>query len=69
MPLTTKKLGKKWRVVEVNTGDIANNAGGTALDGGGHESKTGAQSQAAAVNISKARKKGANIPSKRNMLA
>ena len=69
MPLTTKKLGKKWRVVEVNTGDIAKNAGGTALDGGGHESKTGAQSQAAAVNISKARKKGANIPSKRNMLA
>jgi len=68
MPLTTKKIKKKWRVVEVKTGAIAKNASGSALDGGGHESQSMAQKQAAAVNISQARKRGAKIPMKRNML-
>jgi len=69
MPLTTKKIKKKWRVVEVKTGNIAKNEAGTPLDGGGHGSQSQAQKQAAAVNISQARKRGAKIPMKRNMLS
>ena len=69
MPLTTKKIKDKWRVIEVKTGKIAKNAAGTALDGGGHGSQSAAQKQAAAVNISQARKKGAKIPKQRNALA
>lgn len=50
MPVMVKKLGKKYRVVEVVTGNPATNKAGTALDGGGHKSKHDAQSQASAVN-------------------
>ena len=63
MPLTTKRVDSKWRVVELS-GDIAKKSG-IPVDGGGHESKTDAQSQAAAVNINQT-KRGKK---KRNMLA
>ena len=56
MPLTVKKRGDKYRVVEVDTGRIAKNAAGTSLDGGGRESKAAAMKQAQAVNISQAKK-------------
>jgi hypothetical protein len=69
MPLTTKKIKKKWRIVEVESGDIAKNAAGTALDGGGHASQSAAQKQAAAVNIAQARKRGAKIPKQKNALS
>ena len=62
MPLTVKKRGEKYRVVEVNTGKIAKNASGTALDGGGKKSKSAVMKQAQAINISQARKHGAKIP-------
>jgi hypothetical protein len=71
MPLTTKKIKDKYRVTEVKTGKIAMNAAGTPIDGGGHSSEKSAQAQAAAVNISQARKRGekvAKIP-KLNALA
>jgi hypothetical protein len=50
MPVTVKKQGDKYRVIEAASGDIANNAAGTALDGGGHESEEKAKAQARAVN-------------------
>lgn len=69
MPLTTKKIGKKWRVVEVKTGKVAKNAAGTSVDGSGHDSRSKAIAQAQAINISQARKRGAKIPKQRNALA
>lgn len=65
MPLTVKKRGDKFRVVETDTGRIAKNAAGSALDGGGKKSKTAVLKQAQAVNISQARKRGAKIPKPR----
>lgn len=64
MPLSVKKQGTKFRVIEKNTGKLALNKGGKPLDGGGHASMAGAKAQAAAVNISQARKRGAKIPRK-----
>ena len=64
MPLTTKKRGDKYRVIEQDSGHIAKNAAGTALDGGGKKSKAAATKQAQAVNISQARKRGAKIKKK-----
>ncbi len=62
MPVTTAKREDKFRVVESDTGRIAKNRGGKALDGGGHGSKDKAQKQASAVNISQARQRGMKIP-------
>lgn len=64
MPLTTEKRGKKWRVIEKNTGKIAKNAAGTAMDGGGHSTQNKAKSQIRGINISKARKAGHGISKK-----
>lgn len=52
MPVTVRKRGKKYRVVEKSSGKIAKNKSGTALDGGGHSSKAKADKQAGAVNYS-----------------
>jgi len=52
MPVKIVKRGDKYRVIEAGTGKIAKNKGGTALDGGGHESKNMASRQARAVNRS-----------------
>jgi len=65
MPLTVKKRGNKFRVIEKGSGLIAKNKGNTAMDGGGFSSKSKATAQAAAVNISQARQRGANIPRKK----
>ena len=48
MPVTVAKRGNKFRVVE--NGRIAKNASGTAIDGGGHNSRQAAARQARAVN-------------------
>lgn len=64
MPLTVKKRGDKYRVVEAKTGKIAKNAAGTALDGGGKKSKPAVEKQAQAVNISQARKRNTKIKKK-----
>ena len=50
MPVTTKRQGKKFRVVEASTGNIAKNAAGTPADGGGHTSEAQAKRQARAIN-------------------
>lgn len=52
MPVTVRKVKGKWRVVEADTGRIAKNRAGTAVDGGGHESREQAIEQARAVNAS-----------------
>lgn len=62
MPVTTKKVKGKTRIVEKDTGHIAKNKAGTAIDGGGFDSEAAAKKQMAAVNISLARKHGAKIP-------
>jgi hypothetical protein len=50
MPVKTAKRGSKYRVIESRTGKIAKNKAGTAVDGGGHRTKTKAQAQARAIN-------------------
>jgi hypothetical protein len=52
VPVTVKREGKKFRVVEASTGNIANNASGTPADGGGHTSKPQADKQARAIKAS-----------------
>ena len=52
MPATTKKVGTKWRVVEPG-GRLVRNKKGTAVDGGGHDTETGAKRQARAINANK----------------
>lgn len=57
MPNCVKQVGLKWRVVECDSGKITKNAKGTAVDGGGYDSKSKAQAQASAINISQSKKK------------
>ena len=52
MPVTTKKVRGKYRVVEADSGKIAKNNSGTAVDGGGHASDKKAKAQARAINAS-----------------
>ena len=65
MPVRVSKRNGKFRVVETETGRIAKNKAGTAIDGGGHKIESAAQKQSSAVNISQARKKGAKIPNRK----
>ena len=55
MPVITRFIKDKYRVVESETGKIAKNKAGTALDGGGHTLRKDAQAQARAINASKKR--------------
>lgn len=57
MPVTTVRRGNKYRVIEAATGAVAKNSAGTAVDGGGHTSRSRASAQARAIN---ARKHGGN---------
>jgi len=52
MPVTTKRIRSKYRVVEADTGELATNARGTPVDGGGHMSQQQAESQVRAINAS-----------------
>lgn len=56
MPVTVKKQRGQYRVVEADTGKIAKNKGGTALDGGGHGEIGKTKAQARAVNRSLGKK-------------
>lgn len=56
MPVMTKKVGRKYRVVESATGKIARNKAGTAIDGGGYSSRDEARSQVSAVNLAMRRR-------------
>lgn len=55
MPLVGRIVNGKNRVVEKESGNIALNASGTPIDGGGHKSLKQAKKQATAVNLSKLR--------------
>lgn len=63
MPVKVAKRGKLFRVVEADTGKLARNATGTPVSKGA-KTKAAAQRQAAAINISQARKRGVKIPRK-----
>ena len=56
MPVKPVKRGDKFRLVEPG-GKIAKNSSGTAIDGGGHSSRSQAQRQANAVNANSGKKK------------
>ena len=50
MPVHTEKKGDKWRILDPDDSVIKNNSG-TAVDGGGHDAKSRAISQAQAINM------------------
>lgn len=56
MPAKVKKIKGKFRVVEPD-GSIVKNTAGSAVDGGGFPTEAAAKKQAAAINISKHRRK------------
>lgn len=62
MPVKSVKRGGKFRVVEVGSGKIAKNKGGTAADGGGHGSKSRSVAQVQAINLSQRRRQGKSAP-------
>lgn len=53
MPVCVGKKDGKWRVIECATGDVAKNAAGTPMDGGGSADRARVARQVAAVNIAK----------------
>lgn len=55
MPVTTRFIKDKYRVVEASTGKVAKNKAGTAVDGGGHTLRRDAKKQARAINASEKR--------------
>lgn len=50
MPVTYRKRGDVYRVVEAASGRIAKTHLGNARDGGGHDDKASAARQAAYIN-------------------
>lgn len=50
MPVTVRKRGSKYRVVEKATGKIARTKQGKPRDGGGHAARNKAQRQAGYIN-------------------
>lgn len=50
MPVIVEKRGELYRVVEAETGRLAETASGTPTDGGGHRSESAAKRQANAIN-------------------
>lgn len=53
MPAVARFVGNKYRVVEASTGKPVKNTKGTAVDGGGHNTKAAAERQARAINARK----------------
>lgn len=54
MPYTVERRDGKFRIIHAagpNKGDIAMNAGGTPMDGGGHATRSEAEAQARAVEF------------------
>ena len=58
MPVTVKKRGGQYRVVEKSTGNIAKTSKGKARDGGGHASRARAGAQAGHINKGGGGKRG-----------
>ena len=54
---SARRIGKKWRVVEPGTMRLVRNKAGTAVDGGGHDTRLEAEMQAAAIRRSLRKKK------------
>lgn len=62
MPVKTKKVGARTRIVEAGTGKIAKGRGGKPLDGGGYASRAKAVAKVQAVNLSMRRAAGKPAP-------
>ena len=67
MPVKTEKRDGKYRVVDPD-GSITKNNSGTAVDGGGHDTKEEALSQVRAINISMSRR-ALSYPARTSRLA
>ena len=52
MPLSVKRIGRNQRIIEKQTGKVARNDSGKAIDGGGHRSLDAARRQIQAIKIS-----------------
>jgi hypothetical protein len=52
MPVCVKKIKDKYRIVECSNNIITKNEAGTAVDGGGHETREAALRQMRAINRS-----------------
>ena len=57
MPVTIKKKGERYRIVEEDGGKLVMSRGGKPVDGGGHVRKRRAAAQVAAINMSISSKK------------
>lgn len=55
MPVSVKKRGELYRVVETATGRIAKTENEKAVDGGGHASREKALRQVRAINMNRPR--------------
>lgn len=62
MPVRVKKIGRKWRIVDAESGRVErfkkSPRKGEAVDGGGYDSKEGAIKKMQAINLSQLRKQG-----------
>ncbi len=56
MPYNVKKVGGKYRIFKAGSGKVAKNKGGTAMDGGGHDTPAAAHAQIKAVEMSEKRR-------------
>ena len=57
MPVTIKKRGDRYRIVEEDGGKLVMSRGGKPVDGGGHVRKRRAGAQVAAINMNMSSKK------------
>ena len=57
MPVMTRKLRGKFRLIESESGKLARNEKGTPIDGGGSQDKAKVDRQARAVNANLSEKK------------
>jgi len=55
MPYTVRKISGKYRILKEGSGKVAKNKGGSAMDGGGHDSRQKAYAQIKAVEMSEKR--------------
>jgi len=56
MPVKVRQIGRKYRVVEADSGAVATGSKGNPRDGGGHQSEAKAKRQAAIINAHLAKK-------------
>lgn len=68
MPVTCKKIGGTFRVVESGSDQVATNQSGAPVDGGGHQTSEECQQQAKAINANREANSPSNNPPGGNRL-